>query len=461
MNQQKNHSPEMSGATVIDIKYPALGRYWKTLVERNPDLKEREESFVAGDTIIAQERVYHRAFVLLDGQAREELVVEHQGIPLTKELRILKAGRVGFAEALSEEYADQPARYSVVAETRTTIVRIDRAWLNELTLLRGKGNFEFDLVLELIRTRQEQLDSTEQTLRDRIQVQLDLNVAREAGSDLSNLAERMLAMIERRDQTIRTLKHHIRETELSSESITNILREEQPQMIHILAAGPNEPELDDPGSIDIEDPERTLIDLIPFGTEKPPEEDETDPDGTAQTLRPPPSPKQNEGPTEIQADDDDVVIEIHDDDTSIEDVTLDEIGGTERQTRGFSKPPPETVDQVVEIPRLPKTGYQYHRSETLQGLAAQTVPTETQEGDFFNDEEIPSSHSGTLLGVSIEEVWPQGIPEKQTAIPFMQPEIDLPPSSRLPARQAIVAVQAGGLGPTNWDPERADVRQKP
>lgn len=451
----------MGGATVIDIKYPALGRYWKTLVERNPDLKEREESFVAGDTIIAQERVYHRAFVLLEGQAREELVVEHQGIPLTKELRILKAGRVGFAEALSEEYADQPARYSIVAETRTTIVRIDRAWLNELTLLRGKGNFEFDLVLELIRTRQEQLDSTEQTLRDRIEAQLALDAAREAGSDLSNLAERMLAMIEKRDQTIRTLRHHIRETELSSESITNILREEQPQMIHILAAGPNEPELDDPGSIDIEDPERTLIDPASF----PIEEEEADPDGTAQTLRPPPRPQENDPPAEIGTDDDDVVIEIHDDEIDIEDVTLDEIGGTERQTRGFSKPPPETTDPVVDIPRLTDVRSPYRRSETLQGLAAQTAPiiedTQIQEGDFFNDEEIPSSHSGTLLGLSVEEVWPQGIPDTaQTTIPVMQPEINPPPSPFLPPRRATVAVQAGGLGPTNWDLERADVRQK-
>ncbi len=149
----------------------APAHYWEACVKRTPSLRRQEEGVEASDKIILQGTAYDQAIIILRGNVREEIRVHHDGMIAVRELRTLPEGSMAFAEALSEEYACAPARYSVIAETRARIVRVDRSWLTNMGLLRGPGHFEHDLRLDQIRLHHKLLDAIENILRELIEAE--------------------------------------------------------------------------------------------------------------------------------------------------------------------------------------------------------------------------------------------------------------------------------------------------
>lgn len=147
----------------------APARYWEACVKRDSSLKRQEEIVEKPSKIISQGTTYDQAIIILQGNAREEIRVHHNRMTAVRDLGSLPEGGMTFSEALFEEYACSPARYSVIVETRARIVRVDRSWLTSIGLLRGPGHFEHDLRLDQIRLHHELLDTIENILRELIE----------------------------------------------------------------------------------------------------------------------------------------------------------------------------------------------------------------------------------------------------------------------------------------------------
>jgi hypothetical protein len=159
-----------SKTDVIPIEDPLI-RTWNLLVQRNPRLHSHERSAEPGKVIIQQGRKYDCAIMILTGSMREEMTVHHKDMRAIKEIRCSVTGRLLFMEAISEEYREHPARYSIIAETPAQFVLVNAYLLEVFKLLSGAGTYRHDAVLELIQARQETLDALESTLCELIEAE--------------------------------------------------------------------------------------------------------------------------------------------------------------------------------------------------------------------------------------------------------------------------------------------------